>query len=91
MQSNQSNEPQEPNYETSRLDLDSLPQPQLTGHAWRQQGTALVCESCPFSHASYLPMGFQLYGISEDGQPMIRRLRADVKDGLSIPRVSTEP
>lgn len=56
------------------FNLDDMPQPELAGHAWRQRGTELVCESCPFTHASYIPPDLQLYGIDDNGYPMIRKL-----------------
>ena len=59
---------------TVAINLDELPQPQLTGHQWRQQGTALVCQSCPFTHGSHLEPGYQLYGIDDDGTPMLRKI-----------------
>ena len=60
----------------SELNTDTLPQPQLTGHNWRQQGTMLICESCPFTHTSFLPSpDYQLYGIDERGVPMIRKIK----------------
>lgn len=76
MQSILSSQPNEAetNNEISYIDLSSLPQPQLTGHAWRQRGTELICESCPFKHSSYIPPSHQLYGIDEHGHPLIRRL-----------------
>ena len=75
MQLNQPNEQSNQTREaTSEIDLSFLPQPQLTGHAWRQQGTQLVCESCPFTHSSYIPPDFQLYGIDDEGMPMIRKV-----------------
>lgn len=61
--------------EVSSVDLDQLPQPQLTGHAWRQMGTQLICTSCSFNHISYLPPNYQLYGVTEDGKPMLRKYR----------------
>jgi hypothetical protein len=70
-QSNQSSEP-EPK-EVSSYDLGQLPKPELTGHNWRQQGTQLICTSCPFEHASYLEPGYQLYGIDKQGLPLIRK------------------
>jgi hypothetical protein len=73
MPSNQPNEIEESN-ELS-ISFDDLPQPELSGHAWRQQGTALICESCPFSHASFIPPEYQLYGINEKGEPMIRPIK----------------
>lgn len=84
MQSNQSNlgpspqnnQNQEPEHEViSTLNLDDLPQPELVGHAWRQRGTELICESCPFTHASYIPPDLQLYGIDAKGYPMIRKIQ----------------
>jgi hypothetical protein len=59
----------------NEFDLSFIPQPQLTGHAWRQQGTQLVCESCPFTHSSYIPVDYQLYGIDDNGMPQIRKLK----------------
>lgn len=78
--SNQSSNPsaknnpnQEPEHEViNTFDLSEMPQPELTGHAWRQRGTELICESCPFTHSSYIPPNKELYGISEKGYPMIR-------------------
>lgn len=72
----ENNQNQEVEHEViSTFNLDDMPQPELTGHAWRQRGTELVCESCPFTHASYIPPDYQLYGIDEKGMPMIRRLK----------------
>lgn len=66
---------QEPEHETvSTFDLSDMPQPELSGHAWRQRGTELVCESCPFAHSSYIPPTHQLYGISDKGYPMFRKI-----------------
>ena len=83
MQSNQSSlgpspqndQNQEPEHEIiSQFDLEDMPKPELAGHAWRQRGTELICESCPFTHASYIPPDKQLYGIDERGYPMIRTI-----------------
>jgi hypothetical protein len=30
--------------------------------------------SCPFTHATFIPVGYQLYGIDDDGKPMIRKI-----------------
>ena len=68
------NEDKENKGDAYEINLDELPQPQLTGHQWRQQGTALVCQSCPFTHGSHLEPGYQLYGIDDDGTPMIRKI-----------------
>lgn len=59
----------------STFNLDDMPKPELAGHAWRQRGTELICESCPFTHASYIPPDYQLFGIDDKGMPMIRRLK----------------
>lgn len=73
MQSQQSKEPEQET--TSEIDLSELPQPQLAGHGWKQQGAMLTCETCPFSHASFLPSAdYQLMGIREDGLPIIKKL-----------------
>lgn len=55
-------------------DLDALPQPQLAGHQWRQLGSMLQCDSCPFRHTQFIPPEYQLYGIDEKGIPMIRKI-----------------
>ena len=77
MQSKQPNEPKDVN-DAARIDVDalvdSLPQPELTGHTWRQQGTMLICTSCPFTHATHIPVDYQLYGINEKGEPMLRKI-----------------
>lgn len=54
-----------------------IPQPQLTGHLWRQEGTQIICQSCPFKHASFIEPGYQLYGIDDAGMPMIRRIQVN--------------
>ena len=69
-QPSQSNEHEE----VSKFDLTEIPQPQLTGHQWRQQGTLLTCQSCPFTHASHIPPDYQLVGIDDQGMPKIRKL-----------------
>lgn len=74
MQLNQP-EPQNQPEEVSSVDLSEIPQPQLTGHEWRQQGTTLLCQSCPFTHTSYIPPEYQLYGIDKDGMPQIRKIK----------------
>ena len=65
------NEPQEAKYE---FDLNSIPAATLTGHMWRQEGTQLICQSCTFTHATFIEPGYQLYGIDEDGKPLIREI-----------------
>lgn len=59
----------------SEIDLSTLPKPELAGHGWKQQGSMLICETCPFTHTSFLPSPeYQLYGIGEDGLPLIKKL-----------------
>lgn len=65
----------EPEEVSSQFDLASLPKPELSGHAWIQRGTMLVCQSCQFEHASFLEPGYQLYGIDPQGLPMIRKIK----------------
>lgn len=59
----------------SQFDPSTMPDAQLAGHNWRQRGTELICESCPFTHATYIPPDKQLYGIDERGLPMIRTVQ----------------
>jgi hypothetical protein len=74
MQSKQPKQNNEESEVVNEINLDSIPQPQLTGHMWLQRGTLLTCESCPFSHASYIPPDYQLYGIDDNGYPLIRKI-----------------
>ena len=60
------------------VNLDELPKPELSGHQWLQMGTQLICQSCPFTHATYIEVGYQLYGIDDKGIPMIRKI--EVRD-----------
>lgn len=55
-------------------DLEKIPEPQLTGHMWRQEGNLLICQSCTFNHSSFIKPGYQLYGIDKAGLPMIRKI-----------------
>lgn len=59
----------------SEFNLDELPQVQLTGHQWVQRGAQIICNSCPFDHASYIPPGYQLYGTDKGGLPIIKKLK----------------
>ena len=65
-------EDKEPEYV---VNLDELPKAELTGHQWLQLGNQLVCQSCAFSHGTYIQTGYQLYGIDDSGTPMIRRIK----------------
>lgn len=56
------------------VNLDELPKAELTGHQWLQLGNQLVCQSCPFTHATHIDIGYQLYGIDDNGIPMIRKI-----------------
>lgn len=60
--------------ETREFDLDEIPQVQLTGHQWVQQGARILCRSCPFEHSSYIPPNYQLYGTDKEGLPIIKKL-----------------
>jgi hypothetical protein len=71
--------PQSDQEVSNELDLDALPRPEIAGHAWLQQGTLLMCKSCPFSHATTIPVGYQLYGVNEKGEPLLRPTQATYK------------
>lgn len=60
------------------IDLDQVPKATLQGHMWRQEGTQLKCMSCPFQHATFISVGYQLYGIDNEGRPMIRKIVSTV-------------
>lgn len=59
---------------TYALDLTQIPEATLQGHMWRQEGTQLICQSCPFRHATFIEPGYQLYGIDDQGKPMVRKI-----------------
>lgn len=84
MQSTQSNQPKEVNDTVlSSINLNDIPRPDLSGHAWIQRGAELSCKSCPFEHTSYLPPQYQLYGIQEDGIPKLRKIG---DNSMAIPK-----
>lgn len=62
------------NGETAYVDLNQIPKATLDGHMWRQEGTQLICQSCPFKHATFIEPGYQLYGIDDEGKPQIRKI-----------------
>lgn len=61
------------------VDLSQIPQATLQGHMWRQEGTQLKCMSCSFQHATFIEPGYQLYGIDDEGKPMIRPFRTEAR------------
>lgn len=63
---------------TSKFNLNDIPEVQLTGHQWIQLGNELRCTSCSFSHGTYISSDYQLYGIDDEGKPLIRKIQ--VKD-----------
>lgn len=71
MQNEQTNPNNGAKYE---VDLDQIPQPTLQGHMWRQEGSQLICQSCTFKHSTFIEPGYQLYGIDDNGRPMIKRI-----------------
>jgi hypothetical protein len=46
-----------------------------TGHAWKQRGMFVECDSCDHPHGFGLPVNQQLVGIGEDGMPIIRLIK----------------
>lgn len=70
------------NEERYVIDLDALPKPELTGHLWRQEGTQLICQSCSFTHMTFIEPGYQLYGFDQDGSPLIREIIVKPPSGL---------
>lgn len=56
------------------FNLDDLKAPELLGHQWMQRGNQLQCSSCPFHHGAYIDPDYQLYGIDEEGRPMLRKI-----------------
>ena len=72
---NETNDIPEPQFV---INLDELPKAELAGHQWLQMGTQLLCQSCPFTHATHIDTGYQLYGINDEGLPLIRRINVSV-------------
>lgn len=70
----------EDKYESS-ISLDDLAKlreearEQMQGHSWRQSGTVIHCESCPFDHAFYVDPGVLLTGIDEEGNPILDKVQ----------------
>ena len=60
----------------NEFDISKMPEA-ISGHMWRQEGTQLICQSCPFKHATFIEPGLQLYGIDKDGSPLIRKITID--------------
>lgn len=60
--------------EKAYVDLSQIPPATLQGHMWRQEGTQLKCMSCPFTHGTFIEPGYQLYGIDDEGKPLIRKI-----------------
>lgn len=56
------------------VDLNQIPKATLEGHMWRQEGTQLICQSCTFKHATFIEPGYQLYGLDDDGKPLVRQI-----------------
>lgn len=82
MQYQQSKDQAEPKEVTTEFDLTQIPKPELSGHAWRQQGTMLICQSCPFTHTTTITdengnpaVDYQLYGIDKNGYPKFRKIK----------------
>jgi len=62
------------NGDKAYVDLTQIPQATLQGHMWRQEGTLLICQSCSFKHSTFIQPGYQLYGIDDNGKPLIRKI-----------------
>ena len=56
------------------FNLNDIPEVKLTGHQWMQMGNELRCTSCSFTHGTFIDPEYQLYAVTEDGQPMIRKI-----------------
>lgn len=70
-------EKQPERYEISLEEIEKLrleAKRSMSGHSWRQRGTEVYCESCPFHHAFYLPPGNILTGIDDDGNPIVSKI-----------------
>jgi hypothetical protein len=42
-------------------------------HEWTQRGPYLVCKSCELEHATWIGMELIMIGLSEGGQPILKR------------------
>jgi hypothetical protein len=80
-----------PNSNQGGNNVADLPRPELMGHAWVQQGTHLLCQSCTFHHstaildASGMPTSdYQLIGLQTDGTPIFRKITLNA--GAAAPK-----
>lgn len=44
-------------------------------HIWKQKGNRLVCEACEYPHAVILDINVRMIGVSENGQPILKKLK----------------
>lgn len=54
----------------SKPDYVFLPQ---GNHTYRQAGPYLVCKSCEIQHASYVGMEKIMVGVTEKGEPILKK------------------
>ena len=45
-----------------------------TRHLWRQYGNYIICESCPFRHATFIGNDKLLERFDENGQPIFKKI-----------------
>lgn len=55
-------------------EVEDLPMPSLRGHAWRQYGNKLECQSCSVPHAAFLQPGTYVSGNTADGTPVVSQI-----------------
>lgn len=68
------NKPTKEIIEVSEKDIEQMwaeAKASMSAHSWIQQGTEVICDSCPFKHSFYLEPGQILKGIDEEGMPII--------------------
>lgn len=68
------NQPKEqPYHHEGEFDPELGKKIELRGHKWKQQGSYIVCSSCPFKHASFVGIKVLLVGYTDEGYPKFVR------------------
>jgi len=57
-------------HEYERIRNEALDKAKKVIHHWRQKGNQLICNSCPFPHATFIPRDKRMIGEMADGTPI---------------------
>lgn len=42
-------------------------------HVWKQQGTSIICSSCPARHGLNIKVNEMMVGVDENGMPLLAK------------------